>query len=320
MREPVREPVHQRGREPRRHDLANGDVWRLEAGDYLAEVASVGATLGRLSWQGHDLVVPLGDPASPTAYPPAYSGKVLAPWPNRIRDGRYTWDGEDHETAITEPATGTALHGLVCWQEWRVVGAPTSARLALGTDVYPRPGYPYRLGLTLVADLDAHVGLAVTITARNLGEVDAPYGVAFHPYLRCGEGPIDDCVLDLPAETVVTVDHRLLPTGTAPASSESLDFTTGAAIGARSIDHAVSGLPANGWEASLHRPGMPFRTVVRSDTGWVQLYTGDYLHRAGLAVEPMSCPPDAFNSGDGVVRLGPGERHALTVALAAEPT
>lgn len=305
-------------REPVRHDRVNGDIWSLTAGDYAAEFASVGATLVCLTWRGEDLVVAVGDPASPTAYPPAYSGKVLAPWPNRIRDGRYTWDGVEHETPISEPATGTALHGLVCWQEWRVVGSPSAARLVLASDVYPRPGYPFRLGLTLTADLDAYAGLSLTVTARNLGDADAPYGVAFHPYLRCGAGPVDDCVLDLPADTVVTVDERLLPTGVAPAASEGLDFTGGAVIGARPIDHALTGLPAGGWEGSLHRPGMPFRTVVRSDTGWVQLYTGDYLHRAGMAVEPMTCPPDAFRSGEGVVRLAAGERHTLTVALAAE--
>ena len=306
-------------REPLRHDLANGDIWGLEAGDYVAEIATVGATLGRLAWRDHDLVVPLGDPASPTAYAPAYLGKVLAPWPNRIRDGRYMWDGVAHETAISEPATSTALHGLVCWQEWRVVGSPSRDRIVLGTDVYPRPGYPFRVGLTLVADLDPHVGLTLTLTARNLGETDAPYGVAFHPYLRCGAGTINDCVLELPATTVATVDARLLPTGTAPAAAEGLDFTTGARISDRRIDHALTGLPAGGWEASLTRPGMPWRTTLRADTAWVQLYTADYLHRAGMAVEPMSCPPDAFNSADGVVRLGPGARHTLTVALSAEP-
>ena len=187
----------------------NGRLFTLGHGDYTARVATVGGALARLTWRGADLVLATDSEGDGTAYAPAYAGKVMAPWPNRLRDGRYPWAGADHRLPLTEPDTATALHGLVCWQEWRVASAAPD-RVTLATDLWPQPGYPFRLGLAVDYALSED-GLRVTVDAVNLGDVPAPYGVAFHPYLRCGDGFGCGCVGDLlgvPPQPVLDDEHE----------------------------------------------------------------------------------------------------------------
>lgn len=295
----------------------NGRLFTLGSGDYVARVATVGGALARLTWRGADIVLATDAEGDGTAYAPAFSGKVMAPWPNRLRDGRYTWGGVEHQLAMTEPEAGTALHGLVCWQEWRVAGAAPD-RVTLATEIWPQPGYPFRIGLAT----DYHLGpdgLSVAVEAVNLGDSPAPYGVAFHPYLRCGDGLLDDCLADLPAERVVLTDARGLPVREGAVERHGLDLRGGVELRQIRADHAFTGFPEGGWQASLARPGMPFRTTIASDTRWAQVFTADHIGRAGLAIEPMSCPADAFRSGDGVIALEPGARHTLRARLWADP-
>ena len=296
----------------------NGRLFTLGHGDYTARVATVGGALARLTWRGADLVLATDSEGDGTAYAPAYAGKVMAPWPNRLRDGRYPWAGADHRLPLTEPDTATALHGLVCWQEWRVASAAPD-RVTLATDLWPQPGYPFRLGLAVDYALSED-GLRVTVDAVNLGDVPAPYGVAFHPYLRCGDGPLDECLADIPAARVVLTDSRGLPVREGAVDRHGLDLRGGVPLALIRADHAFTGFPDGGWQASLSRPGMPFRTTIASDTRWAQVFTADNIGRAGLAIEPMSCPADAFRSGAGLVTLAPGARHTLGARLWADPT
>jgi len=123
-------------------------------------------------------------------------GQPLIPWPNRLRDGRYTWDGEEHQTPLSEPETGNAIHGLVRWASWVCLGQTTS-RIELGHVLHPCAGYPFtlevRLGYALGAD-----GLTVTTTARNAGARPLPYASGQHPYLAAPWGRLDEATLTAP--------------------------------------------------------------------------------------------------------------------------
>ena len=234
------------------------------------------------------------------------------------------WDGQQIQTALTEPERGNALHGLVSFQLFSPVTVAED-ELVLSTQLFPSTGYPFHLVLSVHYALDPEEGLTTTVTARNLGEQDAPYGVCPHPYLVAGPEPLDTWSLQMDAGTVLTVtEDRLLPTGTEQVSpGGEFDFRSPATIGDLFIDHAFTDLGRDEkgrFRVTVTAPG---GTGVELSAGpelpWLQVHTGDRPepenHRQGLAVEPMTCPPDAFRSGTDVVRLAPGAEHAASWAL-----
>ena len=294
-----------------------GELFTLEAGPYRAEVSSVGATLEALTVGGRDLLV-----RSPETGPMKnYRGAIVAPWPNRIGDGTYTWDGREIRTALSEPERGNALHGLVSFQAF-TAATLSEDELVLRTELFPSTGYPFHLLVTVHYALDAQEGLTTTVTARNLGAQDAPYGVCPHPYLVAGPEPLDAWSLQVEAGTVLTVtEDRLLPTGTEPvAAGSDFDFRTAKTLGPLFIDHAFTDLGRDGQGRAVVTVTAPGGTGVELTAGpecpWLQIHTGDRPEpeddRLGLAAEPMTCPPDAFRRGIDVVRLSPGAEHAAS--------
>lgn len=293
---------------------------RLTAGAYDAEIAPLGATLMLLTAAGDDLVVPAtpGDPAR------VFRGAVVAPWPNRVVDGRYRFAGVDHQLALTEAERGHALHGFTHDSTWDVVDQAAD-RAVLRLVLPPEPGYPFRIDLAVVYALSDQ-GLRIELTARNSGDVPAPYGCTIHPYVTCGTSHVDEAVLELPAATRLEVDERLAPTTTAPVESIDCDFRVGAVIGTRRIDHAFTDLTPGADDivtAELRQPdgARGVRMTWGPWAPWVQVHTADRAEpssdRVGLALEPMSCAPDAFNSGAGLVVLHPGAEHQAWWTIAA---
>jgi aldose 1-epimerase len=240
---------------------------------------------------------------------------VLAPWPNRLGDGRYQWRGVSAQAALDEPELGNAIHGCVRWLPW-TLEAQAQNVVTVRCSLRPSPGYPFCLDLRIEYRLGRE-GLAVTTTARNVGDASLPFGVGFHPYLTVGLDPVDTALLRLPARQRLVLDARCLPTGDVqPVAGTELDFTTARAIGPSRMDHAFTGLlrDADGlaW-ASLHDDdtGRGADLWVDGRFGYLMCYTGDSLgdpalRRTAVAIEPMSCPPDAFRSGRDVVAIEPG--------------
>ena len=287
----------------------------LTAGPARASVHSVGASLASLKVGERDLVVPF-DPADVR---PVFRGALLAPWANRIVDGRYRFAGEEHQLALTESARGHALHGLVAWQEFSVVAQSASA-VTLSAEVVPQTGYPWRIRLHSRFEL-SESGLQQTVTATNLGTTSAPYGVAAHHYLVAGSGPLDSWQLTLDAARVMlTEGERLLPGDVVgvEADPDRFDFRAGRILGDVEIDHAFEGASS---ATLVDAHGVGVRMEWGAECGWIQVHTADRpepgLHRAGLAVEPMTCAPDAFNSGVGLIELEPGQRHSASWTISA---
>jgi aldose 1-epimerase len=288
----------------------NGTVIHLAAGEYEATVVSVGAGLARLAWGGTDLVLPF----DVDRIPPAYQGKTLIPWPNRIADGRYDFGGVTHELPVNEHATGTSLHGLACWQDWEVATAgPEEARFTCV--LVPRYGYPFHLRSEVTYRLTATAGLEVTIESTNIGTTPAPYGSSTHPYLTCGLAPVDECTLECPAGRVILTDERLLPRDLVPVEAVGMDFRAARLLGDQQVDHAFGDLPPDGWQVTLAHPGSGVTSRLSAREPWLQIYSGELLGRRGAAVEPMTCPPDAFNSGTDLVVLEPGQSHAIAFRI-----
>lgn len=288
----------------------NGDLIHLEAGGYRATIATAGATLVSLARDGYDLVASF-DPA--TSVGEAYEGRTLAPWPNRIADGRYTFAGVEHRVPINEPETGSALHGLALWIPW-AVDDRTDAAVRLSLRLPGSRGYEFDVFLTSTYALDAERGLTVELAGENLGRFDAPFGLSSHPYLTCDGASVDACRLVAPGTRVLLVDERMAPTDLVDAAGSPWDFTRVGAMEGRGVDHAFTGLPSGTWSVELsHASG---HVCLTSDAAWVQLYSGEILGRTSVAVEPMTCPPNAFNGDDAEVALAPGGRRALSFSIA----
>jgi len=240
-------------------------------------------------------------------------GTPLVPWPNRLADGRYSWDGVDQQVALTEPGKHTAIHGFLRWQPW-TVRAHEADRVVMGAVIHPQSGYPFALDVHAEYQLTS-TGLVVTTTATNVGALALPYAHGQHPYLSAGGGVLDDCTLQFAAATRVTTDvERQLPTGTAPVAGTDFDFSAPRVIGDFVMDFAFTDVARDvdgrAW-VSLARPDDTLAELWVDDSyPYVELFTGDTLaparRRRGLGTEPMTGPPNAFATGQQVIRLEPG--------------
>jgi aldose 1-epimerase len=293
----------------------------LTDGGYRAEVSPVGARLVRAQRGDVDLVLVVPDGVVPSPY----AGAVLAPWPNRIYGASYSFEGTTYGPPANEAATGSALHGLVAFLVFDPVEV-TSESVLLRTMVARQPGYPTALEVEVAYRLDDE-GLTGSVTARNMGDHCAPYGLGWHPYLVAPDGGLEDWRLTLPANGRCKVDVRGRPTGgTGAVDGTDLDFRDGREIAGAVLDVTFTDLTP-GRDAAVRVQGPDGRGVELSAIGdWAgfwQVYTSDtigpVLHRKGLAVEPMTCPPDAFRSGDSVIRLPPGDVHKAAWRLRALP-
>jgi aldose 1-epimerase len=243
-------------------------------------------------------------------------GQPLIPWPNRLRDGRYRWKGSELQLDLSEPARQNAIHGLVRWRNWEVRARET-ARVVMGHVLHGEPGYPFMLALEIEYVLEQR-GLTVTTSALNIGPEPCPYGAGMHPYFSLGGPSIDEAILSVPAARCLVADERGIPVGEEPVNAGPLDFRAPREIGALQIDSCFTGLDRD--QAGTVRIGLSAADGRRGVVVWasreyeyVMVFTGDTLaenrRRRGVAIEPMTCAPDALRTGAGLVRLEPGERH-----------
>jgi Galactose mutarotase and related enzymes len=241
-------------------------------------------------------------------------GQVLMPWPNRIASGSYEFRGTRHQLARSEPDKGNAIHGLVRYSNWTVARLEAD-RVTMTHTLYPQPGYPFLLDLEIEYALGA-AGLGVRATATNLGDDACPYGEGFHPYLRLDAARIDSLELCSPASTYYRSDESLIPIGREAVEGTAFDFRAPRPIGATQMDTAFTDLERNADGraiVTLHDPATGDTVALWCDASYpyLMVFTGDTLpdphrRRAGLAVEPMTCAPNAFRTGDGLQVLEPG--------------
>jgi len=270
----------------------------------------VGGALRSYTVDGLDVV----DGYGPEERCGAGRGQPLIPWPNRIADGRYRFAGTDNQLSLTEPKQANAIHGLVRWANWTPV-EQADDRIVMAHLLHPQPGYPFVLDLRLTYSL-TDTGLTVGIEATNVGTSPLPFGAGAHPYLTLGTGVIDPLVLRAPGSTWIRSDDRQIPVGTEAVDGTPYDFRTPRPIGATVLDTGYGGLERDaGGRARVELAAADGSRSVTLWMGpaftWLMLFTGDTLtvdkRRAGLAVEPMTCPPNAFQSGEGLLVVEPGE-------------
>jgi aldose 1-epimerase len=288
----------------------SGTQWSIEADGHRAVVVEVGGVLRHYSVGDVEVL----DGFSAEEISPASAGQILAPWPNRIRDGQYTFDGQAYQLGLTEPARHNAIHGLVNWARWTAVEQSADA-VTLEVEVPAQVGYPWWLRLRTRWSVSAD-GLRCDQEVVNTSGTNAPWGYSVHPYLRLPGVPVDEILLHVPGRKRIVADARLLPIGAVKVAGTDYDYTEPRRIGIQILDttfgdieHDADGIT----EVTIADPSSDAKVTVWADDKfhYWQVFSGDTLHgerfRRSVAIEPMTCPPDAFRTGRDLVVLEPGE-------------
>jgi aldose 1-epimerase len=283
----------------------SGRPFVIEAGAHRVTVVDVGAGLRAYTYEGSDVTCTYGE----DELPPRGCGTTLVPWPNRIRNGKYTFDGKNYQLPLTEPAARNAIHGLGRWARWtKVRHEPDLVTLRL--DVVPQNGYPFELRVETTYALHAERGLTVTIGARNLGGSRLPFGAGSHPYLSTHGRPLAETTVQLPAQERLVVDEQQVPVGTRSVAGSRLDLRKGKRLRDLRLDDGFTNLVTEGGRgvAEVRTPAGGAQLWCDENFPYLQVFTLDELtpKQPGVAIEPMSCAPNAFNTGVGLIVLAPG--------------
>jgi len=243
-------------------------------------------------------------------------GIKMIPFPNRIRDGIYSFGGRQFSLPINFPSQHHAIHGLLSDQEMQLVRKTEddqSCSVTLSFDFTGRfPGYPFGLKVEVTAALD-NDGFTVLTRALNIGDDPLPFGDGWHPYFAFGDDPnVDKWILKIPARYIVELDDRLIPTGKlVPVEAKGLDFRQPRSISGTILDNVFTGLiPDNdGVVTWLADPDIGAEIQVWQDKayGYLVVFTPPEPYRDSIAIEPMTCNTNAFNNQEGLIVLRPGE-------------
>jgi aldose 1-epimerase len=288
----------------------SGAQYEIRHSDQIAVAVEVGGGLRTYTAGGREVL----DGYAEDALCDGARCQTLIPWPNRVKDGKWQWEGTDLQLPLTEPAQHNAIHGLVRWLAWEVV-SHTDDAVELSCTCAPQTGYPWRLLMTNRWSLDDR-GLTATTTVRNQGEQAAPVAVGFHPYITAGTPTIDEVELVIPGSTRILTGEQQIPVGQERVEGTAYDFRQQRRLGDLKIDHAYTDLARDDDGLARLRlvaaSGVAVSLWVDAAYSYLEVFTGDGLpdparRRRGLGVEPMTAPPNALATGEGLVRLAPGE-------------
>lgn len=297
--------------------LPSGRQYAIASGGHEVILTEVGGALRTYQHDGRSLL----DGYGPEAMCTGARGQSLIPWPNRISSGSYNWEGRRLQLDLSEPDKGGAIHGLTRWRNWAVLHHTEDA-ISFAYTLHACQGWPWVLDCRLDYRI-GEGGLGVRTTSVNRSLEPCPYGTGAHPYLSTGvgrRGSIDSALVQVPGHTFLPVDERGIPTGHEQVDGTAYDLRELQQLGGRHVDVAYTGLVRDGdgrARVKLLRPDHSGGVELWVDEAYpyLEIFTGDTLpeqerHRSGLGVEPMTCAPDAFNSGEGLTTLEPGQSHS----------
>jgi aldose 1-epimerase len=278
-----------------------------------AIISTEGAALIGLAVDNFDLI-------EPNTRDGLYAGKILAPWPNRIKDGKYSFNKKNYQLPINEVSKNNSLHGLVANSLWEIT-FQNQSKVILKYLLDQPAIYPGKLQLQVTYEI-IESGIEITVLSENVGGISAPYGVSIHTYLVAGESvKNNELFLQIPADQFLEVDaERLLPIKLQPVTGTNFDFIDSKKISDLFIDHAFkysSDYPRS--ILLLNADGQGAEVIFDEQSKWIQIHTADRDlqadSRMAVAIEPMTCPPDAFNSGIDLIVLEPGKKHEYKLKI-----
>jgi aldose 1-epimerase len=297
---------------------ATGRQYELRRGDALAVVTELAAGLRSFTRGNVLLTETYGD----DQIPPGATGITLAPWANRVEDGTWFLDGKKQQLDITEVSRNNASHGLLRNAAYALVDESQHS-VSLEATIFPQHGYPFLARHRVQYLINDDLGLVVRQTLTNHAKASAPFVLGAHPYLRLGDTPIEELVLTVAADTQLLVDERLIPRSSAPVEGDT-DFRAGKHIADLSVDVALTDLQREAGKARhtlASADGQSVSLWQDEACGYVHVYVSTlYPGRSrAVAVEPMTGPANAFNSGDGLRWLAPGESFTIEWGIDYSP-
>ena len=289
---------------------ATGQQYELRRGDAVAVVTELAAGLRSFTRGGVLLTETYGD----DDIAPGGAGITLAPWANRVEGGQWVLNGKKQQLDITEVSRNNASHGLLRNTGYALLGRSEHS-VSLEATIFPQHGYPFRARHRVDYELTEELGLHVRQTLANDSAAPAPFVLGAHPYLRLGDTPVEELVLTVAADTRLVADEKLIPRSSAPVGGDT-DFRSGLPVSDLSVDVALTDLQFDSGRAR--------HVLAAAGGGQVALWQDEacpYVHifvstvypgrTRAVAVEPMTGPANAFNSGDGLRRLPPGESFSM---------
>ena len=285
----------------------------ISSNEVSAVISTEGAALIGLSVSKLDLI-------EPNTRDGLYAGKILAPWPNRIKDGKYSFNKKDYQLPVNEVSKNNSLHGLVANCHWEVI-LQDQSKVILQHLLNQPDIYPGKLQLQVSYEI-IEQGVEISVLSENVGDISAPYGVSIHTYLVAGAlVKNNELLLQLPTDQFLEVDaERLLPIKLQPVTGTNFDFISLKKISDLFIDHAFkysSDYPRS--ISLLNAEGQGAEVIFDEQSNWIQIHTADRDlqadSRMAVAIEPMTCPPDAFNSGIDLIVLEPGKKHEYKLKI-----
>ncbi|MGY3318025.1 aldose 1-epimerase family protein [Arthrobacter sp. TE12232] len=298
---------------------ASGRQYELRRGDALAVVTELAAGLRLYSRGGTALTETYGD----ADIPPGATGITLAPWANRVEDGVWHLNGKKLQLDITEVSRNNASHGLLRNSSYELVDEDEFS-VTLEAAVFPQHGYPFLLRHRVRYELAEDLGLVVRQTLINDSQDPAPFVLGAHPYLRLGDVPSEELTVSVNARTRLVADDRLIPRSTTPVGGE-FDLRDGRPVGDLDLDSAYTDLEFDGGVARHTLRAPDGRTVSLwqdANCAYVHVFvTTEFPGRTkAVAIEPMTGPANAFNSGEGLRWLAPGEQFSMSWGISSSLT
>ncbi|WP_245953741.1 aldose 1-epimerase family protein [Arthrobacter silvisoli] len=309
-------PTEIAGEKTESRRFASGRQYEIRRGDALAVVTELAAGLRLFSRGGVQLTESYND----DELPPGATGITLAPWANRVEDGVWYLDGAKQQLDITEVSRNNASHGLLRNAAYALVDEDEFS-VTLEAVIFPQHGYPFLARHRVRYEIDADLALRVSQTLINDSRAAAPFVLGAHPYLRLGDTAPEELLLTVRAATRLVADERLIPRGTAPADGVYA-LGGGAAVADLDIDVAYTDLEFDGGTARHVLSAPDGRSVTLEqdgNCGYVHVFvTGNFPGRSkAVAIEPMTGPANAFNTGEGLRWLEPGASFTMRWGISA---
>lgn len=291
--------------------VSQGRLVTLRADDLTATIDSHNGSLVQLAHKNERFCPERNEKERKSSF----HGNVLLPFVNRIADGRYKFAGQSYQLEINEPGRSTALHGVADRALWHTTDISES-RCSSNITIDSFPGYPFTIQATSNYSLQSS-GLLIEWFVTNSGKKNAPVGLGFHPSFRLGDGVPQSWKLKFDATKKMEVDStRLLPTGLVPVEGTAYDFRAAAHPRHVLYDHAFTHLSTVETEHGsahraevLHPLGNFLELTWSTSLPWMHLHipASQTKGKENIVLEPQTSPPDAFNSGQNLVVLKPGE-------------
>ena len=298
-----------------------GELFEISSGNRSAVITEQGSGLFRLRWEGTELLEAVTDDGF-GGY--GCHGQILLPWPGRVAKGEYEHEGETYLLPIDDHTHGAAIHGWARWATWQVKERAADS-LVMAYRMLAVQGYPF--SFEFEQRYSWHPGFfEVLLEGTNIGERTAPIGYGAHPYFSLGAKTVDEMELVVPASSYVPVDSKLNPAGSPlPVEGTDFDFREGRRIGSSRLDVTLADVQRDDEgrvNVRLTAPstGVALKLGYDEPVDYVQVFTGDTLpfaRREGLAVEPYTCIPNAFNNKVGLSLVQPGGKFAVRWTVSA---